>query len=159
MTKQQSENTSCLTTVGALITILLRRVNYSWSALLRTLPQERMRDIGKKENAAGRSARSLSSFHCRQSKPGSHECSVLLFIYSEQYNMHCNRGPRAVNMWISNMIKCVFQCRYGAIKIDHVKNLSVNGSMLCIDVIHLNGFFPSQLLQCTMSKHNIEPFI
>lgn len=62
LTKQQSENTSCLTIVGALITILLRRVNYSWSALPRTLPQEGVRDFGKKETTTERSARSLSSF-------------------------------------------------------------------------------------------------
>jgi len=106
LTKQQSENTSCLTIVGALITILLSRVNYSWSALPRTLPQEAVRDFGKKENTARRSARSLFSL-TRQSKPSSHMCNALLFTYSEQYSMHCNRGPWAVNMWISNMIKCV----------------------------------------------------
>lgn len=60
--KQQSENTSCLTIVGALITILLRRVNYSWSTLPRSLPQEGVRGFGKKENAAGSSAGPLFSF-------------------------------------------------------------------------------------------------
>lgn len=63
LTKQQSENTSCLTIVGGLITICLRRANYSWSALPRTLPQEEVHDFGKKENAAGRSAMPLSSLN------------------------------------------------------------------------------------------------
>lgn len=52
-----------------------------------------------------------------------------------------------------------FQYGYRAIKIDHVKNPSANGSILCIDVIHLNGSPPSELLRCVMSRHNIEPFI
>lgn len=86
--KQQSENTSCLTIVGALITILLRRVNYSWSALPRSLPQEGVRDFGKKENAAGKSAGPLFSFLDRGIANQVHVC-VMRFSLCIQSNTTC----------------------------------------------------------------------
>lgn len=103
--KQQSENTSCLTIVGALITILLGRVNYSWSALPRTLPQEWVRDFVRKQNAAGRSASSLSSFQ-GQAKRTKFACAVCSFVHTQSNTECIQYCPWAVNR-ISSKIKCV----------------------------------------------------
>lgn len=154
--KQQSENTSCLTIVGALITILLGRVNYSWSALPRTLPQEGGRDFVKKENAAGRSASSLSSF-LGQAMQTKFACAVRSSLHT--YSLH------SVSLQHSTVLELLtygsltewnvlFQYRYPAIKRNHVKNLSVNGSILCVDMIHFNGFSsPAATMYCVKAQY------